>query len=59
MIRRITFITSQKKTNILILNVMRKNLCILSEGKTQLSFILDYTVVGEEALGESRRKESK
>ena len=38
---------------------MRKNLCILSEEKTQFSFILDYRVVGEEALGESRRKKSK
>ena len=54
MFRRIRFIASEKKTNILILNVMRKNLCILRKGKTQFSFILDYKVAGEEALRESR-----
>ena len=41
MLRKIQFIVKEKKTDILILNIMIKNLCDLSNEETQYSFTLN------------------
>ena len=51
MFRRIPFVVFEKKTAILIIKVMIKNLCNLSNEKTQHSFYLNHKGAGEEVCG--------
>ena len=51
MFRRIPFVVFEKKTAILIIKVMIKNLCNLSNEKTEHSFYLNYKGVGEVVCG--------
>ena len=45
-----TELNKEKKTDMLILKVMIKNLCNLSDEKTQYCFIANYRGVGKEVL---------
>ena len=59
MFRMIRSFVYEKTTDISILKVMIKNLCNLSNGKTQYLFILNYKSVVGEVWVEKGRKGSK
>ena len=56
-----TELNKEKKTDMLILKVMIKNLCNLSDEKTQYCFIANYRGVGKEVLtwGEGQMGQNK